>query len=382
MSSETNKQLPQVKVALLGPVNSGKTTFVYTLQNRTEDSIKSTEKASAVGLTRTFYRVSGGKKIPLETYRLIIIDLPGKAGYENLRAVNLSKCTGVILFYDATDPSSSQFLKEMVKDEIIDGGFVSNILGMILVGTKKDLGINKDAVAIAREIEEILNKEITKIWNYKIPHVLINTRNKKEVEIVISILESLLMSLSLPEDLVKVLSVDTVLGKVALPPTPTPQKSTEKAVSEKQLIPEARQAPSVEVKRHKEPVIEKPSQPRLEFELFPVDRIWQILTELGRSFEEVESLILVRKASDTLIYVAFYPGERDKKNIPKDLIKLLIEADFSINNLVKVADMGNLSHVILYGSERSIILVRKKAGLLVVKTYSRPSNELLELLLK
>jgi len=379
VSSETNKQLPQVKVALLGPMNSGKTAFIYTLQNKDTSNIKSTKEALAIGLTRTFYRVSAGKKIPLETYRLIIIDLPGREGYENLRAMNLSKCTGVILFYDATDPNSPRILKEMIKDEIIDGGFISNILGMVLVGTKKDLGINKDAIAIAREIEKILGQEIMKMWNYKLPHVLISTLNKKEVEIVLSILESLLMSLSLPEDLVKMLSIDTIVGKIA--PIQASQKPLE-TVRTPRIEPSPRPIVETKIKTETEKIEKEEKPVELEFELFPVDRIWQILSELGKSFEEVESLILVRKASDKLVYVAFYPGEKIKENIPKDLIKLLIEADFSINNLVKVADMGDLSHVILYGSEKSIIFVRKKAGLLAVRTYSRPSNELLELLLK
>lgn len=376
LGNDTSKQLPQVKIALIGPSNSGKTAFLYTLGGRDVAEIKSTKEAVPVGFTRTFYRVSGGKKIPLETYRLIIIDLPGASGYENIRAMNLSKCTGVILFYDSTDPRSPRLLREIVRDEIIDGGFLSNILGIVLVGTKKDLGINLDAIKIAKEIEEELGREVTKMWNYKLPHLLINSLNKNEVEAVLSILESLLMSLSLQENLVKTLSVETVLGK------PTPEK-VPKQVEKKEAKPQ----PTPDLKlEEKVTVAEKtrggPSPAHVEFELFPVDRIWQILSELGKSFEEVESLILVRKASDRLIYVAFYPGARSKDNIPRDLIKILMEADFSINNLVREADVGTLSHVILYGSEKSIIFVRKKAGLLVVKTYSRPSNELLELLLK
>lgn len=380
MSSESNKQLPQVKVALFGPINSGKTTFLYTLQNKDASNITSTKEASIVGLTRTFYRVSTGKKIPLETYKLIIVDLPGSKNYENIRVVNLSKCTGAIFFYDVTDPNSPRILKEMIRNEIIDGGLISNILGVVLVGVKKDIGVNKDAIVIAKEIEEILSKEIMRMWNYKIPHVLINALDKREVEIVLNILESLLMSLSIPEDLVKALSIDKIIKEIAPIQTPQrPLRTTEQPVTETHPEPAVETKIKIKTKEIKKEI----ESVKLRFELFPVDRIWQILSELGRSFEEIESLVLVRKASDELVYVAFYPGEKIKENIPEDLIKLLMETEFSINNLVKMmSDVGDLSHVILYGSEKSIIFVRKKAGLLAVKTYSRPSNELLELLLK
>lgn len=396
MSSDSSKKLPLVKVSLFGPTGSGKTAFVKTLLGKPATNLKPTMNAGSVEIVRTFYKTTNMRKIPIETYRLQIIDLPGRENVENIRLLTLAKSTGTILFYDATDPESARKLRKMVEDEIIGGGFIPNTLGFVLLGTKRDLGANKDAIAIAKTIENALNQQIREIWNYNLPHLLINALNREEIEVVLNILESLLMSLSLPPELVQKLHVDNVVSeRVSIPSLTEEMPPIEKTVVPKERIepkkeepiappPEPRKETEVP-KREETPLIAVPTTARPvkpSYELFPVEKIWQILNDLGRSFDEIESLLLIRRISGESVYVAFYPGERKNENIPVDLVELVLNAEKSINELISVEDIGDLSHFVMYGTKKSIIILRKKAGILAAKIRGKPSAELLELLVK
>ena len=122
MSEDSKKRLPQIKIALFGPTESGKTSFLASLLGRGMEKIAPSNDATMEEVIRTFYRIVDSKRIPLETYRLLIVDLPGRPNYENIRVFNLGKCTGLILFYDSTDLTSAQKLVKMVEEEIIEGG--------------------------------------------------------------------------------------------------------------------------------------------------------------------------------------------------------------------------------------------------------------------
>ena len=374
MSNTSERRLPQVKIALFGPSLSGKTAFLRTLLGKSVTDLAPNTDVERVNLTRTFYKIVEGRKVPLETYNLQIIDLPGRDNFENMRVLNLAKCTGVILFYDSTDPNSAQLLVKMVEEELIGGGFIPNILALVVVGTKKDLNPDREAINIAAHIVAVLRRESEKLWNYSVPHLLINALDRREVEAILYILESLLISLTLPKDLVKRLSVEKQLLEV-------PRKPIKEISVEKKPVIKVEEKPKV---IEKEKVVEKQILKPLEVEyrLFPIDKLWQILTELGQSFEEIESMLLVRKASDTQVYVAFYPGERTEENIPRDLAETVLKIDASISKLLGIEDIGNLSHIILYGTTKTIILLKKKAGILAVKVKGRPSEELLDLLLR
>ena len=364
------RKLPLIKIALFGPSNSGKTTFLLTFLGRPSEELSPTTEAKSYEIQRTFYRKMEGKKVPLEVYRLMIVDLPGKEGYDNIRVLSLAKCVGIILFYDATDPISAQMLHRMVDEEIVGGGFIPNLLGIVIVGTKKDLGVNVEAIKIGEKLADSLTNEIKSYWNYEVPHLIINALNQEEVRTVLNILEHLFISLTAPRDLIESLSAKRYIA--ALPA---------KVVIKKAETPEIKALERTEVIEEIEvPAIERIRE--VKYLIYPVDRIWEILKSLGSRFPEIEFILLARKAAEGAIYVAFYPGEKSEENIPEELVNTVLSLDNVIAELLRMEDVGDLSHIILHGTKRSIIMLRKKVGILAIKTKEKPSEELLNLLTK
>lgn len=252
----SSASLSTMKIVLYGPSNSGKTVFRLTLLGKSVDEVSPTEKTEEVETLRTVYKVKNGKKFPHETYRLKLADVPGKENASDERLSGLQKAIGILLFYDSTDPSSPEELKKMVENEIIAMGYLYNLLGIVIVGTKKDLGPNKEAVDKAQEFVNELSSQIKELWGYDVPHVLINAKNQEEANLTLSLLEHLMMSYTVPQEILEKIGVHTALKEVKIPsektvvspiaskpsvsPIPKAEKETIKQLPEPKKQPEVK----------------------------------------------------------------------------------------------------------------------------------------------
>ena len=252
----SSASLSTMKIVLYGPSNSGKTAFKLTLLGKSDEEIKPTEKAEEVEMLRTVYKVKNGKKFPHETYRLKLADVPGKEDASDERLSGLQKAIGILLFYDSTDPESPEKLKKMVENEIIAMGYLYNLLGIAIVGTKKDLGLNKEAINKAQELANELSSQIKELWGYEVPHVLINAKDREEVDLTLNLLEHLMMSYTVPQAILEKIGIHSVLKGVEIPSkevtTPSPAVSPPPAPptlkAEKEIIEQAVKVEKQEIK--------------------------------------------------------------------------------------------------------------------------------------
>ncbi|MHA1609287.1 MAG: hypothetical protein ACTSUJ_04705 [Candidatus Njordarchaeales archaeon] len=373
MSAESSgTKLPLIKIALYGPARSGKTAFKNTfLGKRSLGDYIPTEKVEVVEVVRTFFRIRSGRKIPVETYRLAIADLPSKEELLSERLANLSRCVGLLLFYDVTDPVSPQILMKMVEDEIISGGYLQNMIALSIIGTKKDLGINKDAIMIGQELADKLSKEIKSIWNYDVPHLIVSALNVEEVKIVIEVMEHILMTLSIPKDLVNKLSATAVLEGAVFPSVEL-VKEEEILIKPELKRPEALAEEAMEIAKREKVIEEK-------YKLIPATKPWDLLKNLASKYPEIEKILLLVTTSRGEIYTAFYPGEPTLENIPIDLVDMIVAFGKSLKDVLIKEEMGDLSYAILHGTKKSVLYTRLKGGkgIIVIKTKGKPSEELI-----
>ncbi|MHA1617055.1 MAG: GTPase domain-containing protein [Candidatus Njordarchaeales archaeon] len=387
MSGSSEERLPVIRVGLYGPAKSGKTTFrkVFFGQEDSREYIPS-EKVEVFETVRTFFQVKEGRKIPVETYKLALIDTPGREEFTNERLVGLSKCVGIILFYDANDPVSPQLLGKMVEEEVIGGGLIQNIVALVVVGTRKDLGINKEAVIVGQEVADRLTREIRNLWNYEVPHLLINAYNADEVTRVIEITESLLMTFRPPQKLIESLSASNIL-QAAIAPEAAPfvQPLIEIPVIGEEEREKEQKTETVEVATPREKsAMGAEGATKAKYKLIPSSKAWDLLRNMASKYPEIEKILLIAATPGGDIYTAFYPGEPTLENIPENLVSLIVALGKSLRNVLVEEDMGDLKYAILHGTNKSIIYTKLKEGrgIMVVKTRKKPSEELIKFLVE
>jgi len=391
---ELSTKIPSLKVVLFGPSNSGKTTFRDILLKGaiTDTSYNPTQKTEIVEVIRQFYKKMGGRYVPSETYKLMIADTPGDPRFRDERYKGIQRSVGIIFFYDSTDENSVNELFNLIREEIIKSEAYYNLMGIVLVATKKDLGPNTNAIRLAEERIQELNSLTEPIWGYKIPHIIISCYNNNEVGWAFYILEALIMdkppveiitNLSI-QNLGKIISLSEVPSKVSEAPMKTPEiKPVEPTV----VTPEVKEAPTPVMETRETKVEEKIIEPALveekkveRYQLYPSEKIWTTLEKLAKIREDILEVIFFKKTRNNLYHVAFYPGEKRPDLIPKELIEKSEELRSLSDYIASISNIENPSLYIITGDERSLLIIKRRESLLIVKVKGKPSRELIDLL--
>ena len=407
---EETAKIPIIRVTLYGLSGTGKTLFTYKALQKKPQDLTSTTKIETMAAIRTFYQFREGKKYPIETYRLILVDTPGKKEYSDERIKGFSGAVGVLVFYDTTDPASVDELKLMLQSEILESEFFPNIIGIVLVGTKKDLGINKDAVLKAQEIKELLTSKVKPVYRYEVPHILINVNDIKEVAITLYILESILIVFQPPRRMVNLLSAEKFLG-IKKPPESQEEKTKEfqketiqveipiesRAIEIKQEQPKvAEEKPKpiatthiAEVKSeqvHPPHVVEETAKPKrlpkveekVKFILIDNEKIWNAISKIVQTFSEANFGLFIRR-KENVYEVAYYPGEPKLEEIPWKISNLFKEIIMNIENLMTNLKNGKIvekSLIKVRGENGNLLIIKRKTGWLLVNVSNEPSKEL------
>lgn len=410
---EETAKIPIIRVTLYGPSETGKTLFIYKALQKKHQDLAVTTKIETMAAIRTFYQFREGKKYPIETYRLILIDTPGKKEYSKERIRGFSGAVGVLVFYDSTNPTSVDELKLMLQNEILESEFFPNIIGIVLIGTKKDQGINKDAVLKAQEIKELLTSKVKPVYRYEVPHILINVNDIKEVAITLYILESILIVFQPPKRMVSLLSAENFLGiKKVSEPQEEKIKEFQKGTPQVEIPIESR---AVEIKGEQPKVVEeepkriiathpvevkskqvhpphvaeedvklKPlpkmveKEEKVEFSLIDNKKIWNAISKIVRTFSEANFGLFIRK-KENVYEVAYYPGEPKLEAIPWKISNLFKEIIMNIENLMTNLKNGKIvekSLIKVKGEKGNLLIIRRKTGWLLVNVSNKPSKEL------
>ncbi len=416
---EDISKMPSIKIVLFGPTGSGKTTFMHVLLNgqAPSEEIPQTTSVQVNEVVRQYQKRIANRFVPTETYRLIIADTPGIPEAKGERRKGLQKSVGIIFFYDATSPQSPRELLNMIQEEIIKLELYYNLMGILVVGTKKDLGVNSEAISSGEEVTKALNSLVENLWGYKVPHLVISAKSPEEVGWAIYILESIIMDKP-PLDIIQKLSASNISGAPILeqlPSQPTVQK-TEQITRPQPYVAETKQASlkgeqesieaipkqveeqliqrtpvreigetqSIASEQIKTPPIGQPKH-ELDFEgykirLNPSDKIWITLEKLATSRpEQIKEVIFIRKAGEVL-YVAFYPGEKVLDSVKKDVVIRSIEIEKLGDKMAMEYNVENPQMFMIKGQKESVMVIKRREALLIVKTKGLPSEELIKLL--
>ena len=122
---DEREKISEIKIALLGDSNTGKTSFLNILNKKTIDNMTST-----VGFEDTiFYAYIKNKK-----YKFKIVDTAGQENYRSLTSNHIKDKDGFLLFFDVTNEFSFNSI-DYWKDFIKDNNLSKEI---ILLGNKID----------------------------------------------------------------------------------------------------------------------------------------------------------------------------------------------------------------------------------------------------
>ena len=122
---DEREKISEIKIALLGDPNTGKTSFLNILNKKSIDNMTST-----VGIENTiFYAYIKNKK-----YKIKIVDTAGQENYRSLTSNHIKDKDGFLLFFDVTSEFSFNSI-DYWKDFINDNNLSKEI---ILLGNKID----------------------------------------------------------------------------------------------------------------------------------------------------------------------------------------------------------------------------------------------------
>ncbi len=413
---EDLSKIPSIKIVLFGPSGSGKTTMINTFLNQGAGAPQPTTSVEIREIVRQYQKRMGGRYVPTETYRLIITDTPGAPDAKTERRKGLQKSVGVLFVYDATDPQSPRELLRMIKEEIIKLELYYNLMGIVVVGTKKDLGVNADAISGGEEVVNTLNSIIESLWGYKVPHIVISAIDSNEVGWAIYILESIIMDKP-PTEIIQSLSPSSIgitpkIGtlpqstvkqevrrepQVIKQPAPTIKAERKHEIEQPlsaQVVMEERREETLSSLTKSTIAVETPKQTfetpttldrELSFEGYKIrlhtsERIWGTLEKLVRSRPDtIKEVIFIRKAGE-ILYVAFYPGPRELNQIKKDVVIRSIEIEKLGDRMAAAYNIEMPQMFMIKGFKESVMVIKRKDALLIVKTEGLPSEELIRLL--
>jgi len=128
---DEREKISEIKIALLGDSNTGKTSFLNILNKKPIDNITST-----VGFENTiFYAYIKNKK-----YKIKIVDTAGQENYRSITSNHIKDKDGFLLFFDVTNELSFNSI-DYWKDFINNNNLSKEI---ILLGNKIDESDNRE----------------------------------------------------------------------------------------------------------------------------------------------------------------------------------------------------------------------------------------------
>lgn len=119
------KKKPMI-ISLLGESNTGKTSFLYYLEEKNIENIKST---IGVGETHIYGKIHG------EKIKIIIRDTAGQERFNSVSKDLIQKSHGFLLFFDVTNENARDKIESYLKRIEIENGSTEEI---ILIGNKID----------------------------------------------------------------------------------------------------------------------------------------------------------------------------------------------------------------------------------------------------
>jgi len=421
--------IPSVKVVLIGPSGVGKTTFLYSLMEENIPSeISPTQKTYVKETIRQYFKFSGGRYVPAEQYKLILADTPGAQDKIDERRKGIEKSIVGIFFYDLTNPRTVRELEGIITNEIINTEAYYNLMGIVIVGCKKDEGINSEALNLGLQLAQKFTELVMDLWGYKIPHLAINCKNKEEVHKAFYIAESLVMDKP-PEPIVESLSAEKALvtpkveTKVQLqrPPSEIPVRNRARGevqieVPEKprtivteeqpQVTPSERSVPSKPIPPHLRGVSETVTRPisvpketpetqetRVELSssskalemtfrvrLHESEKIWETVAKLHQSrIGEIEEIYFIKKAGEVL-FLAYSPRDKNIRDLNINALAEALQFERIADSLARDNNIDLPKYYIISSSSKSLLIVKRKNALLILKTKGKPSDDLINLL--
>ena len=128
------KKFNEIKISLLGDSNTGKTSFLYILSNKSIDNMIST-----VGLdSHIFYAY-----IKNEKFKIKILDTTGQENYRSVTSNSIKDMDGFLLFFNVTKKESFNSIDYW-------RGFIN------------DNNLSKEIILLANKIDESENREVKK----------------------------------------------------------------------------------------------------------------------------------------------------------------------------------------------------------------------------
>jgi len=287
------RAISRVRVALYGPSGVGKTLFKNMLLKRDASPPEPTEKPDVAEVLRDYKRPTEfGVSMSVEKYKLTLVDVPGKPEYKDERIGALSKIVGWMFMYDATDPKSPEELMRMIKEELEPARKLKSAIAIMVIGTKKDLGVNDEAVKKGEEIAKYLSKHTSLLYGYSTPHVTISCSDPTEVTLAFLCLESINFELKPPQKIIEKLETHKPEVKIPkerpTPPPKAPEKPTEVVERKEEIAPEKREAEIGVVEVPELPEVPEAPKPA---ELKPEEVSIEVPTmDVGRIGKEIEEL--------------------------------------------------------------------------------------------
>ncbi len=310
------RAISRVRVALYGPSGVGKTLFRNMLLRKDSSPPEPSEKSVVEEILREYKRPTEyGVAVSVEKYKLTLVDVPGRPELKDERNRALSKIVGWIFMYDATDPKSPEKLLEMIKNELEPARKLKSAIAVMVVGTKKDLGVNEEALRKGEEVANHLAKHTTLLYGYTPPHITISCLDPKEVALSFICLEAINFELRPPEKLIE--KIKAHKPEVVAPPKPPPPKPSEVPKVPSAPVEEKKVEVSTEAKMEtiEIPEVPKPPEERpMEGIAEEIIQEEQVMEDLGGVGMPVEKLPEIPSPKEVLEEI-----EKPAKEIPPEV---------------------------------------------------------------
>mgnify|MGYP003879849499 CR=1 FL=1 len=359
-------QMRRIRIALVGPSGSGKSHFRRILMGEKILRMRATRKT----VEREINRKYKTKTKVLGTlgeidYILKLIDTPGKEEYREERLKAITKICGFIFFYDSTNKESVEQLEKIIKEELEPAKKFKSMIAAVIIGTKKDEGPTKEAINKANELALYLSKYTIKSYGYKVPHLLITTKNREHVDKTLQCIESIIFETKPKQEIIDELGVqeeppqapvliepleglEEISAKAEILTTAQPTIPIEKP-------PEQPPAPIIEIPREKriEEIEKKVERKFFKFKLNQNKKMWDLAKILTIIFPDIEWCAILTYKNGT--YLISHSENTELTEQQEKTLTNIIEA------IAILEEIGNYKTLTITGEKERLIIFKGNA---------------------